>query len=112
MQQAEPFSREELRAFLARNGERLEQRGGGGCAASRRGPGARVAQARASLKELLPADWIRRRAASICEDLERRLSAILEEKLTAALWPPARPRRCCSRFAATWTGNSRRTAGA
>ncbi|HEY4580861.1 MAG TPA: hypothetical protein VIG89_07470 [Candidatus Acidoferrales bacterium] len=78
---SEPFSREELRAFWARNAEKLERaaRQTGAAAA----PLARyAAQARASLADLVP--LLDSPAALDLEDLERRLT-VIEERLTAAL---------------------------
>jgi len=79
--QAEPFSREELRSFLQRNIEKLEQAEGrlnsSGVDLARR-----IAQARASLGDLMP--LLDSPARLDIENLERRLSAA-EEKLTAAL---------------------------
>lgn len=77
----EAFSREELRAYFARNLERL--RG----AAGKLGPnsaelGARLEDARKKLEEMLPI--VDTPAALDLEELERRLT-VLEEKLTAAL---------------------------
>jgi hypothetical protein len=79
--QAEPFSREELRAFLGRNIEKLEQ------AAQRLKPAdaelvRRIAQARATLSDLVP--LVDSPADLDLENLERCLSAV-EQKLTAAL---------------------------
>jgi len=79
--QAEPFSREELRAFLGRNIEKLEQ-------AAQRLDSAkaelarRITQARSSLSDLVP--LVDSPADLDLENLERRLSAV-EQKLTAAL---------------------------
>jgi exonuclease VII small subunit len=79
--QAEPFSREELRSFLQRNIEKLEQAevplNSSGADLARR-----IAQARASLSDLMP--LLDSPARLDIENLERRLSAA-EEKLTAAL---------------------------
>lgn len=75
------FSREELRAFLARTAEKLERaaRPNGGAPA----PLAQQAeQARASLADLVP--LLDSPAALDLEDLERRLT-VIEERLTAAL---------------------------
>jgi hypothetical protein len=77
----DPFSREELRAFLTRNAEKLERterqlRGGAGPLAHH------AAQARASLMELLP--LLDSPASLDLEDLERRLT-VIEDRLTAAL---------------------------
>jgi len=77
----EPFSREELRAYLRRNAERL------GCAAQKVQAtqtelAARIESTRKKLQELLP--LLDSPAALDLEDLERRVS-VLEEKLTAAL---------------------------
>lgn len=76
-----PFSREELRAFLSRNADRLDR------AAGRTGAAAApwalyAAQARASLADLVP--LLDSPAALDLEDLERRLT-VIEERLTAAL---------------------------
>src|SRR5579862_9417728 len=79
--QAEPFSREELRAFLGRNIEKLEQ-------AAQRLDSAdaelarRITQARSSLSDLV--SLVDSPANLDLENLERRLSAV-EQKLTAAL---------------------------
>jgi hypothetical protein len=78
---SEPFSREELCAFLQRNMEKLEQ------AAQHVKPSdaelaRRVRQARASLADIMP--LLDSPADLDLESLERRLSA-LEEKLSAAL---------------------------
>src|SRR5438445_4239352 len=78
---AEPFSREELRNFLRRNIEKLEQ------AAERLHSSdaemaRRIAQARRSLADMTP--LLDSPAALDLENLERRLSAV-EEKLSAAL---------------------------
>jgi len=79
--QAEPFSREELRTFVRRNLEKLEQ--AAGRLDSAHGELARrIAQARGSLNELMP--LLDSPAQLDVENLERRLSAV-EEKLTAAL---------------------------
>jgi len=77
----ELFSRDELRAFLTRNAEKLDR------AAQQTGapaaPLARhAAQARASLADLYP--LLDSPAALDLEDLERRLT-VIEERLTAAL---------------------------
>jgi hypothetical protein len=77
----EPFSRDELRTFLQRNMEKLEQ------AAERlhssdAGLGRRIGQARASLADVMP--LLDSSAALDIESLERRLSAV-EEKMSAAL---------------------------
>jgi hypothetical protein len=79
--QAEPFSREELRNFLRRNIEKLEQ------ATERLNStdaemARRIAQARASVADLMP--LLDSPADLDLESLERRLSAV-EEKLSAAL---------------------------
>jgi hypothetical protein len=79
--QAEPFSREELRNFLRRNIEKLEQ------AAERLNSSdaelaRRIGQARASLANVMP--LLDSPADLDIEGLERRLSAV-EEKLSAAL---------------------------
>jgi hypothetical protein len=76
-----PFSREELRAFLARNAEKLERAAGqaGNASAPWR---QHAEQARASLAGLLP--LLDTPAALDLEDLERRLT-VIEERLTAAL---------------------------
>jgi len=79
--QAEPFSREELRSFLQRNIEKLEQ-------AAERLDSAdaelarRIAQARATLSDLVP--LLDSPADLDLENFERRLSAV-EQKLAAAL---------------------------
>jgi len=77
----ESFSREELRSFFARNGERLRA-----AAQAWRDThaelAARMEEARARLTEMLP--LIDSSGALDLEDLERRLT-VLEEKLTAAL---------------------------
>ena len=78
---AEAFSREELRNFLLRNIEKLEQ------AAERLHSSdaemaRRIAQARTSLADMTP--LLDSPAALDLENLERRLSAV-EEKLSAAL---------------------------
>ena len=78
---AEPFSREELRAFVLGNIEKLEQ-AAGRLRSSDADLARRIAQAHSSLKELLPV--MDSPGELDLEDLERRLSAI-EEKLTAAL---------------------------
>ena len=70
----EPFSRDELRAFWARNAEKLDR--------AARQTGAAAAQARASLADLVP--LLDSPAALDLEDLERRLT-VIEERLTAAL---------------------------
>ena len=79
--QAEPFSREELRSFLQRNIEKLGQAevqlNSSGADLARR-----IAQARASLGDLMP--LLDLPARLDIENFERRLSAA-EEKLTAAL---------------------------
>jgi hypothetical protein len=79
--QGEPFSREELRSFLLRNVEKLEQ------AAERLNSSdaelaRRIGQARASLAGVMP--LLDSPADLDIEGLERRLSAV-EEKLSAAL---------------------------
>jgi hypothetical protein len=79
--QAETFSREELRNFLRRNIEKLEQ------AAERLNSSdaelaRRIGQARASLADVMP--LLDSPADLDIEGLERRLSAV-EEKLSAAL---------------------------
>jgi hypothetical protein len=78
---AEPFSREELRVFLGRNIEKLEQ------AANRANASdpelaRRISQAGASVTKLIP--LLDSPADLDFEDLERRLSAI-EEKLGGAI---------------------------
>ena len=77
----EPFSREELRAFLARNAEKLDraarQTGAASASLART-----AAQARASLADLFP--LLDSPAALDLEDLERRLT-VIEDRLTAAL---------------------------
>lgn len=81
VKQAEPFSREELRSFLERNIEKLEQ-------AAQRLDSAdaelarRITQARATLSDLVP--LLDSPADLDLENFERRLSAV-EQKLTAAL---------------------------
>jgi hypothetical protein len=79
--QAEPFSRQELRSFLEGNIKKLEQAevqlNSSGADLARR-----IAQARASLGDLMP--LLDSPACLDIESLERRLSAA-EEKLTAAL---------------------------
>lgn len=77
----EAFSREELRAFVLGNGEKLDQ-AAGRLRSSDADLARRISRAQASLAELLP--LIDSPGAVDLEDLERRLSAI-EEKLTAAL---------------------------
>ena len=77
----EPFSRDELRAFFARNCDKLERAAqqGGGLSA----PWARHAeQACASLREM--ASLLDAPGALDLEDLERRLT-VVEERLTAAV---------------------------
>ncbi len=79
--QAQPFSHEELRNFLRRNIEKMEQ------AAERLDSSEaelarRIAQARSNLTDLMP--LLDSPAALDLESLERRLSAA-EEKLSAAL---------------------------
>jgi hypothetical protein len=78
---AESFSREELRAFFTRNGERV-----GETAASMRGAqpeiAARLEDTRARLTGMLP--LVDAPGAVDLEDLERRLT-VMEEKLTASL---------------------------
>jgi len=77
----EPFSRDELRAFLTRNAEKLDRAAQPTAAAP--APLARhAAQARASLADLYP--LLDSPAALDLEDLERRLT-VIEERLTAAL---------------------------
>jgi len=73
---SEPFSRDELRAFLSRNTERLTR------AASDPELARRIGQTGAALAELAP--LLDSPAQLDLEDLERRLT-VLEEKLTAAL---------------------------
>lgn len=76
-----PFSREEIRAFLSRNAEKLERASLQDDAAA--APWARHAQqARASLTDLYP--LLDSPAALDLEDLERRLT-VIEERLTGAL---------------------------
>lgn len=78
---AEPFSRVELRAFVMGNIEKLEQ-AAGRLRSSDADLARRIAQAHASLTDLLP---VMDSPGEIdLEDLERRLSAI-EEKLMAVL---------------------------
>jgi hypothetical protein len=79
--QAEPFSREELRNFLRGNIEKLEQ-AGERLSSSDAELARRIAQARASLADLMP--LLDSPADLDLENLERRLSAV-EERLTAAL---------------------------
>jgi hypothetical protein len=77
----EPFSREELRTFLARNAEKLDRAArqtGGASESLARG----AAQARASVADLLR--LLDSPAALDLEDLERRLT-VTEDRLTAAL---------------------------
>ena len=75
-----PFSREELRAFLTCNAEKLER---AARHASETAPWVRHAeQARSSLTDLHP--LLDSPAALDLEDLERRLT-VIEERLTAAL---------------------------
>ncbi len=79
---SEPFSRDELRAFLSRNTERLAR---GADKLSRFGPRARSphrSDCALRLAELAP--LLDSPAQLDLEDLERRLT-VLEEKLTAAL---------------------------
>jgi hypothetical protein len=81
VEKAESFSRDELRAFLSVNGQKLQQ------AASRLDASDadlanRIAKARSSLAELLP--LLDSPGNLDLEGLERRLSAI-EDKLAAAL---------------------------
>jgi hypothetical protein len=77
----EPFSREDLRAFFARNVARLEEAAGRLAAAD--GELARhLTQARTGLGDLLP--FLDSPSALDLEDLERRLT-VIEERLTAAL---------------------------
>jgi len=78
---AEPFSRDELRNFLQRNMDKLNQ------AAERVNPSdaelaRRIGQARASLADVMPV--LDSPADLDIESLERRLSAV-EEKMSAAL---------------------------
>jgi hypothetical protein len=78
---AEPFSRDELRNFLQRNMDKLNQ------AAERVNPSdaelaRRISQARASLADVMPV--LDSPADLDIESLERRLSAV-EEKMSAAL---------------------------
>ena len=77
----DPFSREELRAFLARNSEKIErasrQAAASGTAWAQNGE-----QARASLEEIFP--LLDSPGALDLEDLERRLT-VIEERLTAGL---------------------------
>jgi hypothetical protein len=78
---AEPFSRDDLRAFFARNAEKLElaaQRLGAADAQLAR----QAAQARAGLADLYP--LLDSPAGLDLEDLERRLT-VIEERLTATL---------------------------
>jgi hypothetical protein len=77
----EPFSREELRAFLARNAEKLDRAARQSGAASE-SLARFAAQARASLAEIHP--LLDSPAALDLEDLERRLT-VIEDRLTAAL---------------------------
>lgn len=78
---AEPFSREELRAFFCRNAERLQQ-AQGKLSGKADALTARIAETRQRLEELLP--LLDSPAALDLEDLERRLT-VLEERLAAAL---------------------------
>jgi len=77
----EPFSREELRGFLARNAEKLDraarQTGAESASLVRT-----AAQARTSLAEMLP--LLDSPAALDLEDMERRLT-VIEDRVTAAL---------------------------
>lgn len=77
----EPFSREELRNFLGRNIEKLEQ-ASERLSSSDAELARRIRQSRASLAEMMP--LLDSPADLDLENLERRLSAI-EEKLTAGL---------------------------
>lgn len=77
----EPFSREELRNFLGRNIEKLEQ-ASERLSSSDAELARRITQSRASLAEMMP--LLDSPADLDLENLERRLSAI-EEKLTAGL---------------------------
>jgi hypothetical protein len=77
----EPFSREELRAYLRRNAERLGY-AAQKVQATQTELAARIESTRKKLQELLP--LLDSPAALDLEDLERRVS-VLEEKLTAAL---------------------------
>ena len=79
--QAEPFSREELRSFLQRNIEKLEQ-AEERLSSSDPELARRIAHARASLGDVVP--LVDSPVQLDLEDFERRLSAA-EEKLTAAL---------------------------
>jgi len=79
--QTEPFSREELRNFLRRNIEKLEQVTEQINSTDAQLAG-RIAQARASLADLMP--LLDSPADLDLENLERRLSAV-EERLTAAV---------------------------
>jgi hypothetical protein len=76
-----PFSRDDLRAFLTRNAEKLEraERKAGGAATALLH---HAAQARASLTELFP--LLDSPAALDLEEMERRLT-VIEDRLTAAL---------------------------
>ena len=78
---SEPFSRDELRAFLSRNTERLA-RAADKLRASDPELARRIGQTGAALAELAP--LLDSPAQLDLEDLERRLT-VLEEKLTAAL---------------------------
>jgi hypothetical protein len=78
---AEPFSREELRAYFARNLEKLE-RAAGRLSQSDAELAGRILRTRASVSELLP--LLESPAELDLEDLERRLT-VVEEKLGAAL---------------------------
>ncbi len=78
---AEPFSRDDLRAFFRRNMERLE-RAAGKLRATQTDVASRLEEARRKLEELLP--LLDSPAKLDLEDLERRVS-VLEEKLTATL---------------------------
>jgi hypothetical protein len=78
---SEPFSRDELRAFLSRNTERLARAADKLCAPDPE-LARRIGQMSAAIAELAP--LLDSPAQLDLEDLERRLT-VLEEKLTAAL---------------------------
>jgi len=77
----EPFTRDELRGYLRRNAERLEQAAAKTAGASP-AVAAHLRETRKKLDELLP--LLETPAQLDLEDLERRLT-VLEEKTTAAL---------------------------
>jgi hypothetical protein len=78
---SEPFSREELHGYFAKNGQRLRAAGNGGRAVTP-ALAARFEETAKHLDELAP--LLDSPAALDLEDLERRLT-ILEEKLAAAV---------------------------